>query len=170
MKRFDPWSPNNKILSNKIIILPSSTTSFSFSTALANRSTMRNSDGMSSTSIVTVDSGVSGEGLCAMTDFPAPLLKTQDWIGKPAALGLRFREVGRFRVPIGDGQPTSLVCWVKGVPGQEDETSRIEGDRLVGVWDEEEAAPPSTTSFRGCSWRAESWITVKKRETVWAKR
>lgn len=141
---------SNKILSNKtIIILPSSTTSFSFSTALANRSTIRSSDGMSSTSIATVDSGVSGEGLWEMTDFPAPLLKTQDWIGKPAALGLRFREVGRFRVPIGDGQPTSLVCWVKGVPGQEDGTSRMDGDRLEDVWDAE--AAPSTASFRGCS-------------------
>jgi len=84
-----------------------------------------------------------------MTDFPAPLLKTQDWIGKPAALGLRLREVGRFRVPIGDGQPASFVCWVEGVPGQEDGTSRTDGDRLEDVWDEEVAA--STTSFRGCS-------------------
>lgn len=133
----------------KTIILPSSTTSFNFSTALANRSTMRSNDGMSSTSIATVVSGVSGEGVWAMTDFPAPLLKTQDWMGKPAALGLRFREDGRFRVPIGDGLPTSLVCWAKGVPGQEIGTSRTGGDRLEDAWGEGLTA--STASFRGCS-------------------
>lgn len=88
---------------------------------------------MSSTSIATVVSGVSGEGVWPMTDFPAPLLKTHDWIGKPAALGLRFREVGRFRVPIGDGHPTSLECWFKGVPGQELGTSRIDGEELAEV-------------------------------------
>lgn len=88
---------------------------------------------MSSTSIETVVSCVSGEGLWAMTDFPAPLLKTQDWIGKPAALGLRLREVGRFSVPIGDGQPTCLVCWFEGVPGQELGTSKTEVEQLAEV-------------------------------------
>lgn len=139
------------------LVLPSRTTSLSFSTASAKRATACSSGGMSSTSIAAGASTVSVWGLWAIAARPWPLLKTQDWSGEPAALALRLRVVGLFRVPPGDGQPTSLPCVAEGVPGQF-WPSTAGRPRLAGVEEDadEEEEVASEPSFRGCSWRMDS--------------
>lgn len=144
-----------------ICLLPSSTTSFSFSTASAKRATTRSSEGMSSTSMMEGVSATSDCGLWAMAARPWPLLNTHDWRGKPAALACRLRAVGLFSVPTGDGHPTSLVCWAEGVPGQLG-PSTTEGHRVAGLEEEEAEVLESVWSFRGCSWRMDSWGEIRE--------
>lgn len=93
---------------------------------------------------------------------PWPLLNTQDWSGEPAALALRLRAVGLFRVPPGDGQPTSLPCVAEGVPGQLWPSEA--GGQILAEEEEdadEEDVLASEPSLRGCSWRIDSWVEMK---------
>lgn len=84
------------------------------------------------------------------------------WTG-PAALACLLSAVGLFKVATGDGQPTpwitaSLFCWVHGVPGQDREGSWSPGEVVVSdKEDDEEERVESPASFRGCSWRMDSW-------------
>lgn len=144
-------------LHTRHIVLPSRTTSLSFSTASAKRATARSSGGMSSTSITAGISTASLWGLWAIAARPWPLLNTQDWIGKPAALALRLRAVGLFSVPAGDGQPTSFPCGADGVPGQLWPSTAVEQRLAPADKDaDEEEELASEPSFRGCSWRIDS--------------